>query len=643
MDSNSANKGNYVPEVIDKINRWIHVIKNPKYWVQLIVILIVIAFGFLYINHPDVTIAVNYTFTDIINRISGKGIINVRTNIKGSTVTLIDLNSNEFVDVMQPINDLDHTITINEGFYKIIASSPGYTDAVEAIGLDNGHRLSRTLQLQKSSRLIVKVMPENADIKIAKEGDGSTSAYGKYNRNNPIEAGKYKIRVSCDGFVTETISVDIGDSDTVDKVIQLKEKPKLRVISTPSNATIVLEYPDNSQHKIYNSQTTTIDPGDYQLTVTSNKHYSVNRLIQLVAGDIKLLDVVLRKKPKLTVTTTPKDAIITLRNNAAGKEIKIYSDETIILEGGDYTVTVSADGYFDTKRDLKLIQDDDKSLAVSLSKKDNIVIRTGQTLKIPPGTTLHSDFIEIEAGGVLDISGQSGDVSVLHANDDIRIDGTIKCRVHHNWGRFPVLSPNGDHLEYVIGQSEGGPGGKAGHILNDGGNGGAGTNGWGGGGGGGSCEQSGVGGGGEGGVDHQKGIKGGQNAWEPGNDGNLPGKRIGGDCDAGGCGGGSGGGGGGRCIDRSEPKKFCFLGGNGGDGGEKGAHGGGLLLYAAGRLYGHGTIDLSGSAGCRGRDGVNGGPCPGAVNDKGSAGGGGGGWRRGRWIGRYSLALFWKG
>lgn len=236
----------------------------------------------------------------------------------------------------------------------------------------------------------------------------------------------------------------------------------------------------------------------------------------------------------------------------------------------------------------------------------DLVILTGQTLDIPEGSVKQYNSINIQTGGVLRITGNTGAWTEIGCRNDCIIDGEIIARtgyasgtVTHSGGTFTATSSFGlGALSYTIVQANGGnggaggAGGRAGGLQSQGN----------GGGGGGSIASGGVGGNGISNGANGSGGAGGLGTQTIGIGGNAS-------LSVGGAGGGGGGGGGGFVPLGS------IYGGAGGGGGYKGPHGKGVVLYVEGFLSGSGIINVSGGDGFQG----------GNASTRGSNGGGGSG------------------
>lgn len=278
-----------------------------------------------------------------------------------------------------------------------------------------------------------------------------------------------------------------------------------------------------------------------------------------------------------------------------------------------------------------------------------LVVLNGQTVDIPEGSVKQYSNIQIDSGGVLRITGNTGAWTEIGCAGDCIVNGQIIARAGypgqatHSGGTFTKTSAFGlGSLSYSITQRAGGNGGNSSNNFTPGG---LQSDGRGGGGGGGKNEYNFITGeryGGAGGAGGSNGSQGELSPIPVNNSGGIGGGlqhgqsnkststyqgvaawTVGGD--------GSGGGGGGSAVGGEYKGSFIVsLGNGGGGGGYKGHHGKGLVLYIEGNLSGSGIILCSGANGFNGGSVISVHP-----NSSGSGGGGGAGGSGGHLAIRY--------
>ena len=249
----------------------------------------------------------------------------------------------------------------------------------------------------------------------------------------------------------------------------------------------------------------------------------------------------------------------------------------------------------------------------------DLLILNGQTVSVAEGSVKQYRNIQINTGGVLQITGTTGAWTEIGCSGDCIVNGQIIARAGydgeatHSGGSFSKTSAFGiGTLSYSVAQQNGGAGANGIGVTASAGRGGA--------------QAVGIGGGGAGGGPGGNGGAGGQN----GQSSSYPGGAGGGLGNGGNSindgsgayprgGNGASGGGGGFLILGT---KIEILYGGGGAGAYKGHHGKGLNLYVEGALSGIGSIICSGRAGFVGGAGVD---FSGTGGGDGGGGGGGGG------------------
>lgn len=262
----------------------------------------------------------------------------------------------------------------------------------------------------------------------------------------------------------------------------------------------------------------------------------------------------------------------------------------------------------------------------------DLLVLNGQTVNIAEGSIKQYKSIQIDAGGILQITGTTGAWTEIGCSGNCIVNGQIIARAGydgtatHNGGTFTKSSAFGlGNLSYTIAQQNGGAGANGSFVSATAGIGGS--------------QANGIGGGGAGGGPGGNGGAGGQNGTSSGS---YPGGTGGGLGNGGnsvndgsnaypiGGNGASGGGGGGytpggvpipKSLGGGTTSEVAY--GGGGAGAYKGHHGKGLVLYVEGSLSGTGSVICSGRAGFVGGAGVDYSGTGGA--DGGGGGGGGGG------------------
>jgi hypothetical protein len=293
----------------------------------------------------------------------------------------------------------------------------------------------------------------------------------------------------------------------------------------------------------------------------------------------------------------------------------------------------------------------------------DLVVNSGQTVLLTPGTIYDYRNITINAGGTLKVDDPSNINNrtpvIVGCRDKFTNEGTVIGQISDlavqqtvslagTWSKttaFPSnsLYPPNFTVSYSIAQPLGGAGGKGGtDNIAFVGTGGAGTNGFGGGGGGGEGSDTTTGGiNGDGGFNNGNGypttsntggnISGGTGNFTKGAGANgtsvsftTSGSIITGMIKGrGGDGGGSGGGAGPGNYENYFPTYRGLGMGGGGGGGMRGKHG--LAMYLKSRVvFGNGIFNFSGQNGFNGGNGGNAGKF-GNVGVGGGGGGGGGG------------------
>lgn len=241
---------------------------------------------------------------------------------------------------------------LEPGTYDYKVSRDGYYDKTGSITITNTNEtVEVSLDIIKYA-LTINTTPSAA---IAKVKINNKWVTGK---THDLAPGNYEYEVSMDGYVTETDTVTITDDDKVLNITLNKITYTLTINTTPSDATAEVKINDEwVEGKVHS-----LEPGTYEYKV-SKVGYTDKTGSVIIVNKNETINISLEVGTfKLTINTTPSDAIAEVKVNNNWVTGKIYN-----LEAGEYEYKVHKEGY-DTETDTVTIVNEDKTLNVTLDR-----------------------------------------------------------------------------------------------------------------------------------------------------------------------------------------------------------------------------------------------------------------------------------
>jgi formylglycine-generating enzyme required for sulfatase activity len=176
-----------------------------------------------------------------------------------------------------------------------------------------------------------------------------------------LSIGKHTLKVQKDGFKTKTLPIEVSESKTLFKDIELEEiEPVMVTIkSNPTEATIYLE---DVEHGKTNKQVFRY-PGNYRLRLVKSKYETIEKTITVTETGSNIFSYPLEKSTViLTISTTPSDADIYLNNEK-------LTGNTKEISPGKYRIEVSKTGYFSQSRPIEVKKGKDITEYFTLEQK----------------------------------------------------------------------------------------------------------------------------------------------------------------------------------------------------------------------------------------------------------------------------------
>lgn len=203
-----------------------------------------------------------------------------------------------------------------------------------------------------------------------------------------LNPGTYLIRVSKQGYDSQTKKVTLGNADTTELQVALKahkkptaEEPAPQSAEAtpdqaPANAGRLFVQPDppDATVRILSikpvfKQGIVLEPGKYMVDVSKQGYATRQREVRIKKGQDTTVEIALFLKAdmgKLYVNTDPMDADVSLPN------IKPKYEPGMELSPGDYAVKISKEGFQTVTTDVKIDTGKIKRLNVTLKRQTTV-------------------------------------------------------------------------------------------------------------------------------------------------------------------------------------------------------------------------------------------------------------------------------
>ncbi|WP_175480088.1 carboxypeptidase-like regulatory domain-containing protein [Natrinema salaciae] len=218
----------------------------------------------------------------------------------------------------------------------------------------------------------------------AGDQETTTAADGSYELE--LEPGEYALAVSADGYedASENVTVEADATATVDVTLDAESTTGTigGVVTDAAGEPVA-----NATVAAGDQQTTTsesgcyalvLEPGEYALAVSADGYENASEDVTVDAGTTTTVNVTLELESTTgtvegTVTDADGEPVANATVTAGDQEATTDANGSYVLEleAGDYTVTVSADGYEDASEDVTVEADATTTADVTLQQEDD--------------------------------------------------------------------------------------------------------------------------------------------------------------------------------------------------------------------------------------------------------------------------------
>lgn len=250
------------------------------------------------------------------------------------------------------------------GKHQIKLTLDGYEDYLINIDLNKQEKEIK-VKLNKITSLTgtleIKTIPEGAIVYINDEEIGITPL------NKNLEIGKYKIKISLEGYedyLSEVTIVENKVSRIEIKLNEIKKEGTLIVKSTPSaNVYINGKFKGSTPLKI------NLPEGEHSVLITLEGYERYEKVVKIYAEKEELIEVSLRK-----TTVSPKKSYVVIYSTPPKGEV--YIDKKFVgLTNGKFEITpgkheilIRLEGYLDYLVDINIKEGETKEINVILTK-----------------------------------------------------------------------------------------------------------------------------------------------------------------------------------------------------------------------------------------------------------------------------------
>lgn len=245
------------------------------------------------------------------------------------------------------------------GDYEIKVNKEGYNEYINTVTISGGNVVENiTLDITKYT-LTIETTPEDSVVEVEYD---SVWNIGKI---HTLPNGTYNVQVTRDGYIQQTKSVTILDSNKTEIITLVEDSYTLTVTTIPEEASVEVYYNDQwNSGKVH-----TLKSGSYNIRTTLDGYVQGTTSV-IVQGSNRTEDIILEKLYTLTITPTPADATVKVYYDLKWNTGNIHN-----LPNGSYNVECSKTGYL-TKNQEIAINNEDVSINISLAANHTITVNT---------------------------------------------------------------------------------------------------------------------------------------------------------------------------------------------------------------------------------------------------------------------------
>ena len=253
-------------------------------------------------------------------------------------------------------------IILNPGIHEITVKKGGYEDKTITITTEEGGILEKFIQLTKMEEEDVKKTglkiiskPSSASIFIGEEDTGRITP--EVIILDP-ETAEITFTLKKEKYLDRTVSVTIVKGEVSEKFVELvktedADKTKLRIVSTPSSASIFIGQKDTER---ITPESILLDPGTHELTLKKEGYENKTFFVTIEEGELQEKFIKLVKLAEnigeLYITSIPRYAKVYVD----GADTLLITPVLLSLTPATYNITLKRGGYNDVSFAVTVIR-----------------------------------------------------------------------------------------------------------------------------------------------------------------------------------------------------------------------------------------------------------------------------------------------
>lgn len=252
--------------------------------------------------------------------------------------------------------------TLPNGNYTIKVSKEGYVTQEKPVSISNNNKIENiTLDIIKYT-LTINTIPEDSVVEVEYDGIWNIG------KTHTLPNGTYNVQVTRNGYITDSRTIEILDSDKSETVTLIENSYTLIINTTPEDAIVEVFY--NDQWNIGKEHV--LLSGTYDIKISKEGYIEYTESIAISNSD-KIENIILERINILTISTTPSTATVRVYYNSKWNDGKTHS-----LVNGTYSIECSRAGYLTKTQDV-IINNEDVNVDISLMVDNNHTVTIDTT------------------------------------------------------------------------------------------------------------------------------------------------------------------------------------------------------------------------------------------------------------------------
>lgn len=281
----------------------------------------------------------------------------------GLKIVTTPLEADIFLD-NKPLGLSPQTLTgLDAGEHILKLSKADYLDHEEVVVVEGDEikRLNIHMEKIRPAMLKITTQPPNCDVYVNGELKGRSPAVVR-----ELMPGQVKIKITNPMYRDWTESVTLTNGEVKEINPELAKKTGTLIVkSQPAGADVRMNGVAKGETPLTLPD---VEYGTHQVTISKTNYQPAKEKVELMSDTPKSISVnLVLAKGSLSVSGGPSGAAIRIGGRLAG-ELPLENYE---LDGGNYTIQVTAKGYETTSKMVNIAPNQRKELSVKLTRKSN--------------------------------------------------------------------------------------------------------------------------------------------------------------------------------------------------------------------------------------------------------------------------------